>query len=138
MVRAPVQPGQGMDIVRIGVALVILMHPLHGFSHPENIAGFGQYLGSLGYPVGTALAWCVLIVQTLSSIALLANRFVVPGCVGHIVVILFGLVHFHLPNGWYVVGPGAGGMEWGAISLVCLLGVLRAYWPQTAAPARTQ
>jgi putative oxidoreductase len=121
---------QGIDIVRIGVALIILMHPLHGFFHLANIPGFGQYLESLGYPFGTALAWSVLIIQTICSLALICNRFVVLGCIGHIVIVTFGLIHFHAPNGWYVVGPGTGGMEWAVILLSSLIGVLWSYWPR--------
>jgi putative oxidoreductase len=123
------QSAQGIDVVRVGVALIILMHPLHGFIHYDDIAAFGQYLGSLGYPFGVALAWIVLILQSACSLALLANRYVVPACLGHIVVVSFGLVHFHYPNGWFVVGGGSGGMEWPFILLVCLFGVLWAYWP---------
>ncbi len=126
----PTNSVQGLDIVRIGVALIILMHPLHGFWHYENVGpNLGGYLSDLGYPLGVALAWMVLIVQTLSSIALLANRAVVYGCIGHIVIVTFGLIHFHRPHGWFVTGPGQHGMEWGFILLACLFGVLRAYWP---------
>jgi putative oxidoreductase len=121
---------QGIDVVRVGVALIILMHPLHGFIHYQDIAAFGQYLGSLGYPFGVVLAWIVLILQTVCCFALLANRFVVAACLGHIVVVGFGLVHFHYPNGWFVVGGGTGGMEWPFILLVCLFAVLWAYWPR--------
>ncbi|MFZ6871050.1 DoxX family protein [Undibacterium sp. Di27W] len=126
----PANLHRGIDIVRIGVALIILMHPLHGYSHLENIPRFGEFLTSLGYPFGTALAWLVLLVQTASSLALLANRFVVPACIGHIIVICFGQIHVHAQYGWYVVGPGSGGMEWGFILMTCLLGVMWAYWPQ--------
>jgi putative oxidoreductase len=121
---------QGIDVVRVGVAVTILMHPLHGFINYHDIAAFGQYLGSLGYPFGAVLAWIVLILQSTCCLALLANRYVVAACIGHIVVISFGLVHFHYPNGWFVVGGGTGGMEWPFILLVCLFGVSWAYWPR--------
>jgi putative oxidoreductase len=126
----PANLNRGMDMVRIGVALIILMHPLHGYTHIENIPRFGDFLTSLGYPFGTALAWLVLLLQTACSLALLANRLVVPACLGHIVVICFGLIHVHAQYGWYVVGPGQGGMEWGFILLSSLLGVMWAYWPK--------
>jgi uncharacterized membrane protein YphA (DoxX/SURF4 family) len=130
----PTNSVQGLDIVRIGVALIILMHPLHGFWHYENVGPhFGAYLSDLGYPMGAVLAWTVLVVQTLSSLALIANRAVVYGCIGHIVVVTFGLIHFHRPHGWYVTGPGEHGMEWGFILLACLFGLLRAYWPRRVA-----
>jgi uncharacterized membrane protein YphA (DoxX/SURF4 family) len=131
----PLDARRGLDIVRIGVALIILMHPIHGFLHPENLPQFGAFLEGKGYPFGTALAWCVISLQALCSVAMLANRFVLPACVGHSVVILFGLVHVHYQYGWYVVGPGQGGMEWPFILLACLLGVMWAYWPRKAVAA---
>jgi putative oxidoreductase len=130
----PVEASRGLDIVRIGVALIILMHPIHGYTHPEGLPNFGAFLEGLGYPFGTALAWSVITLQALCSIALIANRFVVPACIGHMVVICFGLVHVHYQYGWYVVGPGSGGMEWGFILLSSLAGVLWAYWPRGRAP----
>lgn len=123
---------RGVMIVRIGVALIILMHPLHGFSHPENLPRFGEFLSALGYPAGTVLAWAIIVLQALASLALLANRLVPLACVTHIIVICFGIVHVHAQYGWYVVGPGSGGMEWGFILLTCLFGVLAAYWPPSA------
>ena len=135
--HTPVNASAGLDIVRIGVALIIVMHPLHGFYHSEDIAGFGHFLGSLGYPFGLALAWTVLLLQTVCSLALLANRWVIPACMGHSVVVCFGIWHVHAPNGWFVVGGGEGGMEWGFILLTCLFGVLRGHWPRAMASATT-
>ena len=132
---APLDAARGLDIVRIGVALIILMHPVHGFTHPENLPHFGAFLEGLGYPFGTALAWFVISLQALCSVALIANRFVIPACIGHMVVICFGLVHVHYQYGWYVVGPGQGGMEWPFILLSSLLGILWAYWPRKGVPA---
>lgn len=128
--RMPLRTYDGLVVVRIGVALIILMHPLHGFFHPENLPHFGAYLSGLGYPFGTALAWSVIIVQSLCSLALLLNRAVIPACLGQMVIIIAGIIHVHYPRGWYVVGPGAGGMEWGFILLVCLTAVLCSYWPR--------
>lgn len=123
----PLREERGLMVVRLGVALIILMHPLHGFSHPENMPLFGAYLSGLGYPFGEALAWLVISVQALCSLALIVNRLVIAACLGHMAIIIMGIVHVHYPNGWYVVGPGAGGMEWGFILLVCLVGVLCSY-----------
>ena len=129
-----INPVRGLDVVRIGVALIIVMHPLHGFANPNGIPHFGAYLSSLGYPFGVALAWSVLVLQTVASLALLANRFVVPACLGHIAIVTAGLIHYHRPLGWYAAGPGSQGMEWPVILLTSLVGLLWAYWP--AKPAR--
>ena len=109
-----------------------MLHPLHGFANPQDIPGFGSFLGSLGYPFGLQLAWTVLMLQTVCSVCLIVNRWVIPACLGHICEVSFGLVHFHWPKGWFVVGGGEGGMEWPVILLVCLLGVLWAHWPRKA------
>lgn len=123
----------GIAIIRIGVALIILMHPLHGYFHLQNIPYFGEYLTGLGYPMGEQLAWLVLIVQTICSVGLISNYFVIPACLGHGVIIVFGIVHVHAQHGWYVVGPGQGGMEWGAILLFALAAVAWSHWPRPAA-----
>ncbi len=131
--REPADLVHALDIVRITVALIILMHPLHGLYYFEDIVLFGGYLRSLGYPFGVALAWVVLLLQVACSLALLLKRLIVPACIGHSVVIIFGLWHFHRPHGWFVTGPGESGMEWGFILLGSLFGVLWAYWPRALA-----
>ncbi|MBI3713240.1 MAG: DoxX family protein [Burkholderiales bacterium] len=127
---SPTRAESGVTVVRLGVALIILMHPLHGFFHSENMPQFGAYLSALGYPHGEWLAWGVILTQSACSLALLLNRMVILACLGHMAIIFAGIVHVHYPNGWYVVGPGEGGMEWGVILLVCLTGVLFAHWPR--------
>ena len=96
---APTQAHVSVALVRVAVALVILMHPLHGYFHLENIPRFGEYLTSLGFPFGGALAWAVLLTQTAASLLMLAGRLVVPACVAHMAVLLTGIVVFHYPLG---------------------------------------
>jgi uncharacterized membrane protein YphA (DoxX/SURF4 family) len=127
---APTQAHVSVALVRVAVALIILMHPLHGYLHPENIPRFGEYLSSLGFPFGGALAWAVLLTQTAASLLMLAGRLVVPACVAHVAVLLTGIVVFHYPLGWYVVGPGEGGMEFSVLMISCLCAVAWAHWPR--------
>lgn len=126
----PTKAEGSVTLIRFAVALVILMHPVHGYFHLENIPRFGEYLSSLGFPFGGALAWAVLLTQTAASLLMLAGRFVVPACAAHAVVLLTGIVVFHYPLGWYVVGPGEGGMEFSVLMLACLAAVAWAHWPR--------
>ncbi len=126
----PTQAHVSVALVRWAVALIILMHPLHGYLHLDNIPRFGEYLSSLGFPFGGVLAWVVLLTQTVSSLLMLAGRLVVPACLAQMVVLLTGIVVFHYPLGWYVVGPGAGGMEFSVLMVSCLLAVAWAHWPR--------
>jgi uncharacterized membrane protein YphA (DoxX/SURF4 family) len=121
-----------LDIIRIVVAFIILMHPLHGMFHLDNIPPFGEYLSSLGFPFGLYLAWLVLITQMLCSALLFMRRLVVPACMGHIFILSVGIWFFHRPNGWYVVGPGERGMEFSVLMIACLVAVALAYWPRKA------
>ncbi len=130
----PTQAQASVTLVRWAVALIILMHPLHGYFHAENIPRFGEYLSSLGFPFGGALAWAVLLTQTAASLLMLAGRLVVPACAAHVVVLLTGIVVFHYPLGWYVVGPGEGGMEFSVLMISCLLAVAWAHWPRRRGP----
>jgi putative oxidoreductase len=127
----PALPSPSIDLIRLAVALVILMHPLHGFAHPADIPGFGTFLTSVGFPFGLALAWMVLVTQVACSLGLIVRRWVVPACMGHIVILSVGILVFHAPLGWFVVGPGEGGMEFSVLMISCLVAVLLAHWPRT-------
>jgi putative oxidoreductase len=120
----------GLDIVRITVALILSVHGLHGLLSPAATNGFGEYLGSIGFPFGVALAWSVMIIQVACSAALLLRRLVVPACMGHIVILGFGIGLIHASQGWFVVGPGKNGMEYSITLIACLFAVLWAYWPR--------
>jgi len=120
----------GIAIVRTAVALIIAVHPIHGLLHPRDIIGFGEYLGSIGVPLGVASAWSIMFLQIASSAALILRRLVVPACIGHIAVLSVGIVLIHASQGWFVVGAGRNGMEFSFTLIACLLGVLWAHWPR--------
>ena len=126
----PTSTKTGGDIIRIVVALIIIMHPLHGMFQPESIPHFGDYLTSLGFSFGLALAWSVLIFQIIASLAMLLKRLVVIACFTHIVILCVGIWFFHAPLGWYVVGPSSGGMEFSGLMIACLFSVALGYWPR--------
>ena len=122
-------PARGMDVVRITVALMLAVHGIHGVLIPKNVNGLGGYLDSIGFPFGVALAWAVMIIQITCSAALIFRRLIVPACVGHIVILGVGIGLFHAAAGWFVVGPGQGGVEYSLTLIACLFAVLLAYWP---------
>jgi len=61
---------------------------------------------------------------------LIFRRLVVPACIIHMVILCTGIILIHAPEGWFVVGPGRGGVEYSVILVVCLFAVLWAHWPQ--------
>jgi len=121
---------RGLDIVRIMTALNLMAHGVHGLFDPEGVQGFGGYLSSIGFPFGVGWVWAIIVIQIASSVALIFRRLVVPACIGHLVILVAGVWLEHAPHGWYVVGPGANGMEYSVLLIACLVAVLWTYWPR--------
>jgi putative oxidoreductase len=127
---------EALSVARVGPAAMILAHALYPFVL-WDLAGmrdFGQEMEHIGFPFGGVLVWCIVTTQALSSFALLAKRFVVPACLGHLVVLGNGLWIAHAGR-WFVVGPGRDGMEYSVLYIACFTGVLVTYWPRRAAGA---
>ncbi|WLT32250.1 DoxX family protein [Geothrix sp. PMB-07] len=127
-------PARGLAVIRVAVALLLLSHAVHALLHPEEIRGLGDLLSARHLPMGHGLAWSVVILQTLCSLALLAGRFMLPACLGHLLVLAVGIGLVHAPR-WYVVGgasePGHPGAEYSALLMACLLALL---WAQVRRP----
>ena len=49
----------GLDIIRVGSALLILPHPLHAFVRWDvpGMRAFGESMQQIGFPCGVALVW---------------------------------------------------------------------------------
>jgi uncharacterized membrane protein YphA (DoxX/SURF4 family) len=126
---------RGLTVVRIAAALILMIHPIGGLRDPAGLNDLGLYFGSIGFPFGVSLVWSAMFLQIACSVALAAGRFVVPACLGHILVLGTGIWLFHAPH-WFVVGPddvvgpGKEGMEYSVLLISCFISVLLAYWPQ--------
>jgi putative oxidoreductase len=79
--------------------------------------------------LGVALAWAIVLLQLTCSLLLVFGKLVVPACIGHIAILGPGIALDHARKGWFVVGPGKGGMEYSVLLIACLIAVLYAYWP---------
>jgi putative oxidoreductase len=128
-----------LKAIRIAVALIQIVHPLHGLwsgGHlGEDITGFGGFLSSVGLPFGVALAWLTILVQLAACVALLAGRWVVPACLGCIGIIVAGIALIHVHEGWFVVGAGRNGVEFSALLIACFAAIAWGAWPR---PSRTR
>ena len=122
------RPDRSLDIVRIVVALVLSVHSITRITGGD-VAGFGEFLGSIGFPLGVALAWFITLSTLASSVALVIGRLVVPACICHIIVLVLGILLDHMHHGWFVVGGGRNGMEYSVVLIACLFAVLWSYWP---------
>ena len=125
---APGRLDRSLDIVRIAVALITLVHPVYRII-AGDIHGFGEFLNAEGFPLGVALAWFVTLFQLAGSVAMIFRRLIVPACIGNILIFIFGIALDHAHSGWFVVGAGTNGMEYSVMLIACLFALTWAYWP---------
>lgn len=121
-----------MELMRVVVAILIFIH-----GAARLIAGgvvpFGVWLDSIGFPVGIAFALAVTAYELIAPLFILARRFVMLACLGHIFILFLGMILVHLPAGWFVVGLGRNGMEYSVLLIAVLAAVAWAYRPATKA-----
>lgn len=120
-----------LSILRIGLAVLIFIHGAHRAAHWDpNVTGFGDWLGSIGFPMGFYWAAAVTVYELVAPFFLIARRFVTLACLGHIVIIALGAILVHYPSGWFVVGSGRNGMEYSVLLLIGLIAVAWAHAPR--------
>jgi len=95
----------------------------HGWARllGNGIEPFGAWLNDQGFMIGHAIAWSVTIYEIAGTALLAAKWHVFPLAVGFSLIYLAGLFLVHLPSGWFVVGLGRNGMEYGVLLIVALL-----------------
>lgn len=85
-----------------------------------SVPDFGAYLNAEGFLVGLPLAWAITAGEIVSGSLLALGRYVRYCVIFHAVVILGGIILIHLPQGWFVVGHGSGGIEYSLLILAVL------------------
>ncbi len=106
----------------------------HGWARliAGGVVPFGGWLDGSGFaPLGFAIAASVTAYEILGTILLALGRWLTPICLGFCAIYAAGLALVHWPAGWFVVGLGRNGMEYGVLLIACL--ALLAY---VHAPAR--
>lgn len=125
----PLQTDRGLAFIRYAVAAILLVHPVSRLIH-HTVPLFGEWLGTQGFPMGTAVAYAVTVCELLGCAALLSRRLVVPGSALLISILAMGIKMVHGPAGWFVVGGGRNGVEFSVLLIACLAGVAWAHWPK--------
>lgn len=122
----------GWIVLRVALAGLIAAH---GWA--RLIAGgvdpFGNWLASLGFPLGHAIAWGVTIIEMVGTPFLAFGRFVAPLSVAYAAIYTVGIALVHAKAGWFVVGLARNGMEYSVLLITALLCVGAQHWPRRAA-----
>ncbi len=116
---------RSVHALRIMVSIAMMAH---GFQRVYfgTVAGFGGFLNSKGFLIGVPLAWGITLFELLAGFALLLNYFTRWISMIWAAQLVVGIILVHVQNGWYVVGPSTGGVEY-SLLLIVSLGVLYAH-----------
>ena len=132
--KAPAERAERvLDIVRITVALLILIHGVYRLA-ADLVVPFGTWLDSLGFPYGYGWAMAVTLYELIGPALMLARRWTSLAALGHAFILTLGMFLVHMPAGWFVVGGGRNGAEYSVLLIVSLLGIAWAYWPAMRTP----
>lgn len=116
--RAP-NPELGLAIVRVVTGVIFVAH-----GAPKLFGGVGGtagFLDQLGVPIAGFFAWVVTLLEFFGGIALILGLLVVPVALLLSAHMLTGIILVHAKNGFYVIGPGQGGVEFNLLLIASLL-----------------
>ena len=117
---------QALVIIRIVLSALLLVHGITRL-RLGTVGGFGEFLMSNGIPFGVAVAWFVTVFELTATLLMAAGRFVTPIACIFILIYACGIWLVHWSQGWFVVGPGTGGMEYSVLIIACLSGLAWAH-----------
>lgn len=111
--------GTAVAILRVVTGLIFVMH-----GYPKlfgGIEGTAQFFGQIGIPAPLIAAWAIALLETFGGVALIIGLFVTPVAILFAIHMLVGIALVHAPNGFYVVGPGQGGVEFNLLLIASML-----------------
>lgn len=120
-----ITPERSLHGLRIMLSICMLAHGLQRL-YFNTVSGFGDFLNAKGFLVGVPIAWGITIFEVIGGIALLANYFTRWISLVWAAQLVVGIILVHAQNGWFVVGPSSGGVEYSLLLIVSLL-VLHAH-----------
>lgn len=115
-------PGLGLALLRVVLGIIFVAHgvPKLAGGVPETATAFA----SLGIPAPTLAAWAIALLETLGGILLVIGFLVVPVALLLAIHMTAGIFLVHLPNGFYVIGYGQGGVEFNLLLIAALVALV--------------
>jgi putative oxidoreductase len=111
---------QMLIVFRIVVSLLLVAHGLMRLS-AGTVNGFGEFLNSKGFMIGTAIAWFLTIFEIAGGLIMDTGYFIKWIAAIFIIELTMGIILVHAQNGWFVVGHQSGGVEYSILLIFSLL-----------------
>ena len=115
-----ISPDRSFIFLRAVLGMIFITHGIARIYYDSN-AAFGSFLNSEGFYFGEYIAWAITTGEIVGGIFLIFGLFIKYAVIFHFVIILMGIFLVHLPNGWFVVGHGNGGIEYSVLILTVLV-----------------
>lgn len=115
-------PPLGLAILRVVIGVIFIAHGLPKLL--GGIAGTAEFFAGLGIPLATAAAWFIAILESVGGLLLIVGFLVVPIAILLSIHMLVAIVLVHAPQGFYVVGPGQGGVSFSLLLIAGLLALV--------------
>jgi putative oxidoreductase len=109
-------------IIRLVLAAVMFIHGASRLAS-GTVGGFGEYLGSQGFPLGFYLAWGITLFELRGSVLFAAGFYAWLIALIFVVQLLVGVYLIHWNEGWFVVGSGRNGMELSFVLIMSFLAI---------------
>jgi putative oxidoreductase len=113
---------QSLVLLRIGVSVLMMAHGFQRLYY-NTVNDFGDFLNAKGFVIGYALAWTITLFELTGGVLLALGKFTRWICLGWMLVITMGIILVHVQNGWFVVGPSTGGVEYSILLLLALIAI---------------
>lgn len=114
--------------LRILMGIIFVTHGAARLYY-NSVQDFGAFLNSKGLVIGLVLAWIITLSEIISGSLLASGKWVSYCVIFHAVVIVSGIILIHIPNGWFTVGHGSGGVEYSLLILGVLAVIYAHYKP---------
>lgn len=115
-------PDLGLAILRMVLGVTYIAH-----GAPKLLGGVGglaTLLEGIGFPAPVAWAWLVTVLEFFGGLLLIVGLLVTPVALLLCVEMLLGIILVHAAEGWYVIGPGTGGIEFNVLLIAALLALV--------------
>lgn len=118
-------PPLGLAVLRVVTGVIFVAHgatKLFG----GGVAGTGDYFASLGIPMAGLMAWVIALLEFFGGLALIVGVLVAAIAALLSVHMLMGIILVHAANGFFVIGPGSGGIELNLLLIAALVTLMLA------------
>ncbi len=111
---------RSIHLLRIMLSICMMAHGTQRL-YFNTVNGFGEFLNSKGFLLGVPIAWGITLFELIAGLALLLNFFTKWISLVWAFQLLIGIILVHAQQGWFVVGPSTGGVEYSMVLIVGLV-----------------